>query len=162
MTQIQVLSYLLLWGLIGCGLFSVIVVVFFRTRLVYTARKENGTLKDNIPVSGKLVMLILPVSYITFQVIANYFGLVQQEITLSYWALFLLNYGVYLILFLFDTLVIDGYVISIWRPGFLQLPDAMGKESMKKHILASIPVGLFIGAILTFISTTTSYFWWMN
>jgi hypothetical protein len=162
MTQIQVLSYLLIWGLIGCGLFSVIVVAFFRTGLVYTARKEDGTLKDNIPVSGKLAMLILPVSYIVFQVIANYFGLVQQEITLSYGTLFLLNYGLYLILFLFDTLVIDGFVISIWRPTFLQIPEAMGKESMKKHILISIPVGLLIGAALTLVSTTISSILWIQ
>ena len=107
-------------------------------------------------------MLILPMSYFLFQVTSNYFGLVRYGVGLNYWNLFLLNYGVYLILFLFDTFFIDGFVLTIWRPAFLQLPDEMGKESMKKHILVSIPIGLAIGAILTIISTTTSYFLWMK
>jgi hypothetical protein len=156
------LPYLLLWGLIGCALFSIIVIILFRTRLVYTARKPDGTLKDKIPLSGKLAMLILPISYFIFQVFSNNMGLVQQGITLTFGHLFLLNYGVYLILFLYDTFFIDGFVLATWRPTFLQLPDEMGKESMKKHILISIPIGLLIGAILTIISTTASYFLWMN
>jgi hypothetical protein len=156
------LSYLLFWGLIGCVLFFILVVVLFRTGLVYTARKPDGTLKESIPLTGKLVMLIIPISYFVFQVLSNYFGLVRQFVSLNFLQLFALNYGVYLILFLFDTFFIDGFVITIWRPAFLHLPDEMGKESMKKHILISIPVGLAIGAILTIISTSTSYRLWMN
>jgi hypothetical protein len=72
--------------------------------------------------------------------------------------LFLLNYGHYLMLFLFDTAVIDGLVLGVWRPGFLRLPDAMGGESMKKHILISIPIGVVAGLGLSAISTAVSYF----
>jgi hypothetical protein len=162
MTANQVITYLLFWGLIGCGLFAILVVALFRTGLVYTARQEDGMLKNEIPLSGKLAMLIVPISYFIFQSIANDFGLVQNEISLRFGNLFLLNYGVYLILFLFDTLFIDGFVIAVWRPKFLNLPEAMGKESMKSHILVSIPVGLLIGAVLALISTTIAYFWWMK
>lgn len=162
MTQNQIIQYLLVWGLIGCGLFALLVVFLFRTSLVYAARREDGTLKDEIPLNGKLTMLIVPVSYIVFQVIAGYFSLAQPESPLNFWSLFLLNYSVYLILFLFDALVIDGFVISVWRPAFLQIPDGMGKESMKKHILISIPIGLVIGAILTLLSTTISSILWIQ
>ena len=62
----------------------------------------------------------------------------------------------YLVLFLYDTLVIDGLVIGVWRPSFLRLPDAMGRQSMKRHMLVSIPAGLLIGAALTAISTAVS------
>lgn len=158
----QVLAYLLNWGLIGCVLFFLLVVVLFRTGVVYTARKKDGTLKDETPLQGKLAMLIVPVSYFGFQLTSIYFGLIRQGITLNFWNLFLLNYGVYLILFLFDTFFIDGYVIAYWRPTFLHLPDEMGIESMKKHILISIPIGLLIGALLTVVSTAVSYFLWMN
>ena len=161
MTSSTVLSYLILWSAIGIIPFTIFVIIAFRTGLVYTARKPDGILKDEIPLSGKLAMLILPVSYFVFQVFSNYFGLVQQNIFLNYWNLFLLNYGVYIILFLFDTFFIDGFVLAVWRPAFLQIPDEMGKESMKKHILISIPIGLLIGAILTLTSTTASYFLWM-
>jgi len=33
---------------------------------------------------------------------------------------------------------------------------------MRQHILVSIPSGLVIDAVLTLISTTVSYFLWMN
>ena len=158
----QVLGYLLIWGLIGCVLFFLLVVVLFRTGVVYTARKKDGTLKEEIALQGKLALLIVPVSYFSFQLTSNYFGLVGQGIMLNFWNLFLLNFGVYLILFLFDTFFIDGYVLAYWRPPFLNLPGEMGKESMKKHILISIPIGLLIGAVLTIISSAISYFLWMN
>ena len=157
-----ILNYLFIWGLIGCVMFFVLVVVLFRTGLVYTARKPDGTLKKKIPLSGKLAMLIIPISFFAFQLLSNYIGLVQQGTALNYWKLYLLNYGLYFILFLFDTIFIDGFVLAIWRPAFLQLHDEMGKESMKEHILISIPIGLVTGAILTLISTAASYFLWMN
>jgi hypothetical protein len=162
MTLSSILAYLLLWGLIGSALFFILVVVLFRSGVVYTARKPDGTLKEVIPLSGKLAMLIVPISFFAFQILSNYTGLVQQGLTLNYGQLFLLNYGVYLILFLFDTFFIDGFVLAIWRPAFLKLPDEMGRESMKKHILISIPIGLLLGIILTLISTAISYFLWMK
>lgn len=57
-----------------------------------------------------------------------------------------------------ETVVIDGLVLSVWRPGFLQLSDAIGGESMKKHMLLSIPIGTATGAGLTAISTVISFF----
>jgi hypothetical protein len=155
------LAYLLTWGLTGCILFFLLVILLFRTGLVYTARKPDGTLKEKIPLSGKLTMLIIPASFFAFLALSNYVLLVQQDTQFSFGHLYLLNYALYLILFLFDTLFIDGFMLAIWRPRFLKLPNAMGKESMKRHILISIPIGILIGGILTLISTSTSYYLWI-
>ena len=73
-----------------------------------------------------------------------------------------MNFGHYLIFFIFDSVVIDGLVLSVWRPAFLQLPDAMGSESMKRHILLSIPIGTVIGIGLAAVSTAISYFMLLN
>jgi len=72
--------------------------------------------------------------------------------------LYALNLGLYLILFLFDSLVIYGFVIGLWRPAFLQLPDAMGAESMREHIQKSIPVGILFGLIISLVCTVISYY----
>ena len=70
--------------------------------------------------------------------------------------LMLLNFGHYVVLFLFDTVVVDGLVLSLWRPAFLRLPATMNRESMKRHVLLSIPVGLIAGIGLTALSTAIS------
>jgi hypothetical protein len=61
-------------------------------------------------------------------------------------------------LFLFDTLVIDGFVIGYWRPAFLRLPAAMGAESMQEHIKKSIPAGTLFGLIISLLCTAISYY----
>ena len=156
MTLERMLCYLGVWSAIGCAVFSAYVVVVFRTGIVYTSRKEDGTLKKQIPLSGYLNMLLFLLGIVGFQVVANYFGLVRKALEISFFSLFLLNFGHYLILFVFDTVVIDGLVLSVWRPGFLQLSDAIGGESMKKHMLLSIPVGTVAGVGLTAVSTVIS------
>ena len=77
----EVLCYLTLWGAIGIALFSAFVVVAFRTGFVYTARGEDGLLKERMPVKGVLAMLTLPVAYIVLQLVANYLGLVRRGVS---------------------------------------------------------------------------------
>ncbi|MGD2205591.1 MAG: hypothetical protein PVH17_02320, partial [Anaerolineae bacterium] len=110
-----------------------------------------------MPFSGYLAMLTIPLGLTGLQVAANYWGLVRRGIEIGFWSLWLLNLGHYLILFAYDTLVIDGLVLAEWRPGFLQLPDEMGRASMKRHMLLSLPVGVAAGVVLTAITTTVSY-----
>ena len=52
-----IINYLLTWSTTGFALFCVYVVFIFRTGLVYTTRKTDGTLKEKIPLSGVLNML---------------------------------------------------------------------------------------------------------
>ena len=156
------LSYLFFWGLIGCLLFFALVIVLFRTGVVYTARKRDGTLRDEIPLSGKFAMLIIPLCLTLFLLLANKISLVQNDLTQNFWQIFRLNYDLYLILFLFDTFFIDGFTLTIWRPGFFKIPDEMGRESMSKHILVSLPIGLVLGVFLTIIPSTASYFLWVK
>jgi hypothetical protein len=52
-------------------------------------------------------------------VAANYYGVIQNGYQLSFWSMYALNLGLYLLLFLFDTIVIDGFVIGSWHPAFL-------------------------------------------
>ena len=162
MTLERVLRYLGTWSAIGCALFTVFVVVVFRIGIVFTSRKEDGTLKRRIPVRGRLAMLVVPLGIVGLQVVANYFGIARKALEVSFPSLFLLNLGHYLILFVFDSVVIDGLVLSVWRPGFLRLPDAIGWESMKQHILLSIPIGAVVGIGLTAASTAISYFALLN
>jgi hypothetical protein len=157
MTTAQTLSYLALWSAIGIVLFSGYVVLVFRAGLVYTAREEDGTLKKRIPLAGLANMALFLLLIVGFQAAANYFSLANRGFSFTFGKLFLLNYGHYLILIVYDTLVIDWLVLGRWRPRFLKMPDAMGSESMRKHILISIPVSALAGLTLVGVSTGVSF-----
>ena len=162
MTTQEILSYLALWSAIGCALFSAYVVVMFRTGLAYTARNDDGTLKEQVPYSGQLNMLMLLVAIVGFQVGANYLGIASKGYGLSFLSLYLLNLVHYLVLFVFDTVFIDGVVLALWRPAFLQLPEAMGRESMTRHMVKSLLIGLVAGIALSAFSTAISSSLWLG
>ena len=151
------LRYLGIWSGIGCALFCGYVVLLFRTGLVYTARKQDGTLKEKIPFTGYLNASALLLGVVGLQVAANHLGLGRKALELGFVPLLLLNYGHYLVLFLFDTIVIDGLVLGVWRPAFLEIPPSMGAESMRRHIAASLPVGLAAGIVLAAMATVISH-----
>ena len=161
MTFGEVLSFLFLWSLVGSLAFSAFVVLAFRTGIVFSARNEEGHLKEAIPLRGYLVMGAFLICIVGFLVLANYLGLYRRGFQLSLSAFFVLNLALFLILFLYDTLVIDGLVIGYWRPAFLNLPEAMGKDSMRTHILKSIPVGVVFGLIISAISSVISFYTFM-
>ncbi len=154
----QIVTYLALWSIIGIAAFNVFVIVVFRTGIVWAARTRDGKLKKRIPWAGIFAMLSILGGIVGLQTAANYFGLASWGIPLSFGQLFLLNFGHYLILLAYDTFVIDYLVLSRWRPAFLLIPDEMNTESMREHIIASLPIGTIIGAVLTAISTAITYF----
>jgi hypothetical protein len=154
----EILSYLALWSTTGAVLFSLFVVYVFRSGLAYAARRRDGTLKEKIPLRGYVSMASFLLAVVGFFLAANYFGLARNAIRPGFWTLLALNYGLYLILFLFDTVFIDGIVLALWRPGFLRLPEEIGSESMRVHILRSLPVGLVFGALLAAVGTVFSHY----
>jgi len=153
----DIFSYLLFWGLIGCCLFNVYVMLVFRTGIVYTARHKDGTLKKKASVSGIVNSLLLLDCILGIQVASNYFGLASRRTEISFAGLYLLNYALYIVLVIYDTLVIDYLVIVKWRPKFLMIPEAMNAQSMRQHIIASIPIAPAIGLVLTALSTLIAW-----
>lgn len=147
----EAIWYIAYWGTIGCIFFTGMVYILFKTDLVYTARDEDGKLKRNMPLKGYITMSIIPISIIYLQI---------QGWTSSLWLhsfgfndIFLVNYGLFFFLFLYDTLLIDILVLCIWRPSFIKIPDREGFTSIKHH-LWTLPIGSILGIIPTLISTS--------
>ena len=160
MTITLIFRYILPWSLIGAVIFSLIVVYLFRSGKVYDARTEKGQLKHRISLKGLLSMLIFLGLIAAFLVFANIFSLIRQGIELSFWSLFCLNLVLILILILFDTYVIDWYVIGHWRPEFLRLPDAMDREQMKEHIRRTFYVAPIVAVIIAVMSSVVTTLIW--
>jgi hypothetical protein len=156
MTLRDYLGYLATWSLIGAALFSAFVVFAFRSGVVYASRKQDGTLKDRIPLRGYVAMAVFLLTIVALFMLANYLGLSTSGASLGFAALFALNFVLYLILFVFDTMVVDGFVLGYWRPGFLRLSKQIGRESMREHIAKSIPIGLAFGVLIAGLAAAVS------
>jgi hypothetical protein len=154
--------YVALWSVIGALAFSLYVVFAFRSGLVYTARKADGTLKDRVPAAGVASMAGFLLLLIGFLVLANRIGLGEHITGVGFGQLFLLNLALYLVLFVFDTLIIDTLVLGVWRPAFLRVPNEMGASSMSEHARRSLPVSLAAGIILALVSAAVSYLVWAH
>ncbi len=146
-----------IWSSIGIVLFSIFVIIVFRTGFVWKSRDKDGLLKKKQSLTGKLSLLILPVSFILLQIAFSYFSF-DKNSTASYWSIFIINYMLFGVLFTYDTFVIDYIVLSLWTPKFLKIPSTLNKDSMRKHILFSIPIGFLIGFILTLSSVSIFYY----
>ena len=147
MDALSIFNYLLFWGSMGCGIFTIIVIAFCRTGVPWAPRSSLKSVLGSIIILGGIMAI---------QILSNYFGLNLQAITLDFWTLFFLNYGLYYFLFLFDTLVIDILVIVIWHPKFLKLPENEVTTSLKYH-LKTLPAGTIIGAGITILTSLISY-----
>ena len=148
----DILSYLVIWSLIGALLFNLYIIFVFRSGMVYTTRKVDGTLKRRLPLSGIVNSLLFLVLIVGLLLVSNLIGFGEAGESRDFLQLFLLNYGLYWILFLYDAYVIDYFVIGRWRPAILQLPEDMNAESMAEHIRASWQAGPVIGLFLAALS----------
>jgi hypothetical protein len=158
MTLRIILSFLGLWGLIGALIFNVIVVYLFWSGLVFASRTEEGHIKRKLQLKGLLTMLVFLTAVVGFIVTANYLSLVRDGILLDFLNLFLLNLGLILLLIIYDSLVIDWWVIGHWRPKFLNLPDSMDKNQMKDHIARTFIAGPILGLLLALFSTLITFY----
>ena len=143
MSPTLIFNYLVLWSLIGIVVFSLVVVYLFRSGRVYDSRNEEGHLKKEMPLKGLLTMLAFLALIVGFMTLTNY-----------------LNLALIIILIVYDTLVIDWWVIGHWRPSILQLPDRMDKAQMKEHIRRSLFVAPLFGLLLAALSAgVTAWVW---
>jgi hypothetical protein len=141
-----------IWGLIGASLLNVIVIVVYKTGIVHTARNKDGTLKRKIPYMGILTMLIMLLLVVTFIVLFDYSTFSSRQDSV-YIEVAVTNFLFLLLLVLYDSLVIDIFVLGIWRPAFLNIPDAVSLESMKVHVKKQFTIGWIILVPIILIST---------
>jgi hypothetical protein len=159
-TSNDILSYLGLWSLIGAIAFSIIVIFLFRSGTVYNSRTEEGHLKKEMPLRGILSMLIFLILVVAFIALSNYISLISRGFEITFLSVFLLNLALILILVVYDTLVIDWWVIGFWRPRFLNLPETMNKEQMKVHIKRTFVVAPIISLVIALLSAGVTVLIW--
>jgi hypothetical protein len=113
-----------------------------------------------MPLRGILSMLLFLVLVVAFIAVTNYLSIISKGLEVTFWSLFLLNIALIMILVVYDSLVIDWWVIGFWRPAFLNLPDAMDKEQMKVHLKRTVIVAPIISILIAVLSAGITQLLW--
>ena len=144
----SILKYLLMWGSIGSLLFTILVFLFFLTGVLYAAVENPDPKTKRKGMIGSLIILL---GIIFIQSVSTITSLTSYRENADFIAIFMFNYVLYLILFLYDTLIIDILILVKLHPDFLHLPDEDVFTSAKYHLKTLIP-GSILGLPLTAIS----------
>jgi len=146
-----------IWFLIGAFLLNIVVLIVFRTGVVYKSRKKDGTLKKKIPFAGVLSFLIMLIIMLTFFIVFDFF-IFRNTNQIKYIWVLLINLLLMLLLDFYDAFVIDILVLTKWRPGFLRLGKELTSGSMKFHVKQQLTAGWFIKFPLILLSSALFYF----
>jgi hypothetical protein len=147
------LNYLLVWGIIGSFLFTIIVILFFLTGIIYAAVENPDPYTKRKGVIGSLIILC---GIIIIQIVSTITSLNSYINNGDFKGVFISNYFLFLVLFLYDTLIIDIMILVKWHPEFLHLPNEEVFTSAKYHFKTLIP-GTIIGLAITTISVLIIY-----
>jgi len=158
----NLVSYLIIWSMLGVILFNFVVIYLLRSGDVYESRGKDGLRKRDSSVKGWITTLGFLGLVVAFLLAGNYFSFLRIHSGFTFWQIFWLNFALMMILVVYDSIVIDWLVIAKWRPAFLKIPDEMNAESMKKHILFTIPVAPVICAVIAAISAGASLLLWIG
>lgn len=147
---------LMSWALIGIILFSILVYVYSQTGMFYTRKDEEGNLRKEKSLKGFLSSFFILIGLFLIQFLYSFISLRNGGFPVTFSLLYLLNFLLYEILFLYDTFVIDIFVICVWHPEFMNLPETEMYTSPHYHLKTLIP-GTAFGIVFCLFSTSLIY-----
>jgi heme/copper-type cytochrome/quinol oxidase subunit 2 len=69
----ELISSLLLWFIFSIIILHILLVVVFRTGIVFTSREKDGTLKKKMPMKGFFTMAVVFIFIVLFFILFDIF-----------------------------------------------------------------------------------------
>jgi hypothetical protein len=160
MSPSQIANYLLTWGLTGAFTFNLFVIYLFRSGRVYDGPTKQGHIREDLPRKGLATMLVFLLAVVGFFILTNYLSLVRTGAEMKFWPVFGLNLALIVVLVVYDSLVIDWWVIAFWRPTILKLPDEMDRTQMAVHLRRTLVVAPPISLAIALLSAAGTVLIW--
>ncbi len=148
------LQSILTTGGIGCLAFTVFLVLMACSGIAAEMRDEEGNRKKSRSLKSILGGTLFLVFLIGILLISNIYLIQHAEVPTGIVALWGHAFGVFMIIHLYDLIVLDYLVIVRWHPDFLHLPDTPYYTKFKPHLVGfakGIPLGIgasFLAALL--------------
>ena len=125
---------ILIVGGIGSVIFTLIIILLSTTGIAKAMRDEEGKFKKEF----NRKTLLGAVVFIGFLTGLLHYGNLNYTNTLNanptFFQLWVNYFGIFLIIHLFDLIILDYIIIVKWHPAFLKLPDTQYCKTMQLHI----------------------------
>ena len=139
-------------GGIGCLVFTCFIIIMSLTGVAGAMRDETGKFRKK--VNGKTLTGIM--AFISFLFGLLYIGNIYYKSTMTgdpgFIQLWLNSFGIFMVLHLYDLIVLDYLVVVKWHPGFLKLPDTDYYTTFSPHVkgfIRGIPMGLIASLLVS-------------
>ena len=153
----EALNNILQIGGIGCIIFSILIVIVGYTGMAAETRDEEGHFKKKLTWKSLLGFTLFIAFFIGLLYGGNINLIHKLGNTPEFWLLCLNAFGIFLVVDLYDLIVLDYLIIVKWHPKFLKLPDTDYYNIMKPHLIGFIR-GLPLGIIVSLMTSLAAYF----
>jgi hypothetical protein len=141
---------------VGAVLMLVLSFTVYRKSYYYKkAKAEAVDVGERPGILSRLVTLLILFSMILFFALADLW--MSFGASYTFWYLSALNLVLIALLSLFDALFIDLFLLVIWRPALLQLPEGQPtRDSMMRHIKLQLTAGWLFKVPIAFLGAAFS------
>lgn len=145
----------LIFFFLGAILLTLFTIWVYRSGAVHRSRHADGTLNTQSDWVGKFLSILFLL--LTTALIVGYDFAIQKLFPYSIWRLTLFNFILLFLLTLFDSFVIDLWLLARIKPGFLNVPPEVTIESMQYHVKKTFLLGWTILIPISFIAAIIGY-----
>lgn len=142
-------------GCIGSLVFTGYLIVMSKVGIASAIRDDNGKLKKEF--NWKLIVGIVLSTTLLFGLlyVGNKFLINSLPENPSFLQFFLNSFGIFLVIHIYDLIIVDYLIIVKWHPKFLKLPNTEYYTTMKPHyegFVKGFPIGVIASLLVSLIS----------
>ncbi len=142
-------------GGIGCLVFTAFILFMAYSGIASEMRDEEGNFKKKRNLKSVLGAILFVFFLFGLLYAGNRCFIASVDEPPGLLLLWINSFGIFLIIHLYDLIIIDYLVVIKWHPKFLKLPDTYYYRSFRPHFkgfVRGIPLGIvasFITSIIT-------------
>ena len=142
-------------GGLGCILFTIFLLIMSYSGIASAIRDENGNFKKDLNFKSVLGGLLFSFFLLGILVLANINYSYTLPNTHGFIELLINSFGVFLVIHIYDLLILDYLIVVKWHPKFLKLPNTDYYTTITPHIkgfLKGLPLGIIASVLASIIT----------
>ncbi len=152
----EIIYNILICGAFGSAVFTILLFAIAFTGIADAIRNEEGKFIKKLNYKSVAGFSL----FITFLFGLLLWGNARLEnmldAELNLYVLWLNSFGIFMVIHLYDLLIIDYLIVIKWRPKFFNLPETAYYTQFKPHVdgfIRGIPFGILVSLIVAIITT---------